>query len=229
MHLSSREYRCYLWGMTPHPGFRYIAGDPALDFVNTVIWAPALFRNERLRDYASLTHWAEGAGVLSPADARRLRRVAAAHPREAAAALRRAHALRAAIRDVFTGVAETGSAGPALEELTAAAAEALRHRRLEPVTGTPDAPPARWTWSGGDRLDSVLWPVAFAAAELVVSDEARSVRVCGGEECGWMFVDRSRNGLRRWCQMEECGTLAKSRRRAHARQRDRRSALPRAE
>jgi predicted RNA-binding Zn ribbon-like protein len=28
-----------------------------------------------------------------------------------------------------------------------------------------------------------------------------------------MYVDRSRNGLRRWCQMETCGTREKSRRR----------------
>jgi predicted RNA-binding Zn ribbon-like protein len=29
-----------------------------------------------------------------------------------------------------------------------------------------------------------------------------------------MYVDRSRNGLRRWCQMEVCGTKEKSRQRA---------------
>ncbi|HEV2853834.1 MAG TPA: CGNR zinc finger domain-containing protein [Thermoanaerobaculia bacterium] len=32
-------------------------------------------------------------------------------------------------------------------------------------------------------------------------------------DCGWMYVDCSRNGLRRWCEMETCGTLEKSRRR----------------
>ena len=34
-----------------------------------------------------------------------------------------------------------------------------------------------------------------------------------GADCGWMFVDRSRNRLRRWCQMETCGTMEKTRRR----------------
>jgi predicted RNA-binding Zn ribbon-like protein len=29
-----------------------------------------------------------------------------------------------------------------------------------------------------------------------------------------MFVDRSRNGFRRWCQMATCGTEEKTRRRA---------------
>jgi predicted RNA-binding Zn ribbon-like protein len=39
------------------------------------------------------------------------------------------------------------------------------------------------------------------------------VRVCDGDDCGWMYVDRSRNGFRRWCQMRTCGTREKTRRR----------------
>jgi predicted RNA-binding Zn ribbon-like protein len=63
------------------------------------------------------------------------------------------------------------------------------------------------------RLDTVLWPVLWSAASLIASDESSRIRVCGGADCGWMYVDRSRNGFRRWCQMETCGTREKSRRR----------------
>ena len=45
------------------------------------------------------------------------------------------------------------------------------------------------------------------------AEEAERIRVCGGPDCGWVYVDRSRNGLRRWCEMETCGTQEKSRRR----------------
>ncbi|MEO8561896.1 MAG: CGNR zinc finger domain-containing protein [bacterium] len=48
---------------------------------------------------------------------------------------------------------------------------------------------------------------------------SRSVRQRGGADCGWLYVDRSRNGLRRWCQMEVCGTREKSRKRAGRRAR----------
>jgi predicted RNA-binding Zn ribbon-like protein len=58
-----------------------------------------------------------------------------------------------------------------------------------------------------------MWPVIWAAANLLKSDELSQVRVCDGDDCGWMYVDRSRNGLRRWCQMRTCGTREKSRRR----------------
>jgi predicted RNA-binding Zn ribbon-like protein len=62
-------------------------------------------------------------------------------------------------------------------------------------------------------MGAIIRPVVKAAAELLVSSEAARVRVCGGPACGWMYVDRSRNHLRRWCRMETCGTREKSRRR----------------
>jgi predicted RNA-binding Zn ribbon-like protein len=36
------------------------------------------------------------------------------------------------------------------------------------------------------------------------------VKLCA--QCSWLFVDRSRNGSRRWCSMGECGAQVKMRR-----------------
>jgi predicted RNA-binding Zn ribbon-like protein len=193
---------------------RYIAGDLALDFVNTAAWGAAGPYNERLVDYPALTRWAEGAGSLPPRTARRLRRRAAAQPAAAAAVLARARALRLSLMRIFRAVAAGRAPGPELARLDAAVRAATRHRRLTRRARAAGAA-AAWEWAGGDaRLDAVLWPVALAGAALLTSEEAARVRVCGGEDCGWVFVDRSRNGLRRWCEMEVCGTRAKSRRRA---------------
>jgi predicted RNA-binding Zn ribbon-like protein len=55
---------------------------------------------------------------------------------------------------------------------------------------------------------------AAAAVDLLRSTDLARLRQCrvdlGG--CGWMFIDHSRNGSRRWCQMADCGTQVKSRR-----------------
>ncbi len=76
-----------------------------------------------------------------------------------------------------------------------------------------------WRWErAASRPEAVLWPVVWATAQLLTSPDAAQLRVCGGPGCGWVYVDRSRNGLRRWCEMQTCGTHEKSRRRA-ARQR----------
>ncbi len=48
-------------------------------------------------------------------------------------------------------------------------------------------------------------------AELLVAPELARVRLCEGDDCGWLFVDGSRAGSRRWCDMSDCGNLAKVR------------------
>jgi predicted RNA-binding Zn ribbon-like protein len=55
--------------------------------------------------------------------------------------------------------------------------------------------------------------LVVAAVELVRTVDVRQLRACPVEEggCGWLFLDRSRNGSRRWCAMEDCGTRAKIR------------------
>lgn len=68
-------------------------------------------------------------------------------------------------------------------------------------------------WREAGRLESILWPVVWSAASLMLSGDAGRIRVCGGPDCGWIYVDRSRNQLRRWCQMATCGTREKTRRR----------------
>lgn len=35
------------------------------------------------------------------------------------------------------------------------------------------------------------------------------LRTCGNPECDWLFVDRSRNHSRQWCDMGTCGSRAK--------------------
>ena len=71
----------------------------------------------------------------------------------------------------------------------------------------------RWEWRGAAaRLESPLWPVARAAAALLTSPELARLRQCGGDDCGWLFLDGSRNHSRQWCTMEDCGNLSKVRR-----------------
>ena len=38
------------------------------------------------------------------------------------------------------------------------------------------------------------------------------LRACGNRRCGWLFVDRSANGRRRWCDPKACGNRMKVRR-----------------
>jgi predicted RNA-binding Zn ribbon-like protein len=206
----------------PDLPFKYVGGDPCLDLVNTVDWTRQGLANDRLADYARLTRWAEGAGLVSRREAERLRREEEARPREAQAAYEAALWHRQVLQRLFASIAAGERPGAALDDFNDLLAEALRRLRVSPIAKTGRArvvqSPVAWEWQGrDDDLGSLLWPVVWSAAHLLTSLEARRVRVCASTDCGWIYVDRSRNRLRRWCEMETCGTMEKSRRRSERR------------
>ena len=199
----------------PDLPFKYVGGDPSIDLVNTVDWTSRGPEQDRLTNYQRLIEWAQGAEIIPQRAAAALRAKAKAHPREAAVAYKTALQARAVLWRVFGSLARDESPAEALGEFNRLLAEALEHLRVLP-TGQKRQPgrSLRFHWDQlGDSLGSVLWPVVWSAASLLVSDESNQIRICGGPDCGWMYVDRSRNGLRRWCQMETCGTREKTRRR----------------
>jgi predicted RNA-binding Zn ribbon-like protein len=52
--------------------------------------------------------------------------------------------------------------------------------------------------------------ILHSAFELAFSPAAQRVKVCGN--CGWLFIDRTRSGNKRWCTTEICGSRTRSRR-----------------
>jgi predicted RNA-binding Zn ribbon-like protein len=46
---------------------------------------------------------------------------------------------------------------------------------------------------------------------LAATGELSRLKMCGSEECEWIFFDRSRPGNRRWCSSKRCGNRQKTR------------------
>jgi predicted RNA-binding Zn ribbon-like protein len=192
--------------------FLYVAGDPALDLINTVDWTSRGPEDERLESYEHLTRWAEGAGVIDVATGHRLRRVGKARPRAAVAALAYALEVRGTLHDLFGAIARGDPAEPALARFNRLLRDALAGLEIAPVDGGGTGYGWRWRGEGSDPR-AIVWRALWSAAGLLQSTEIGNVRICDGDDCGWMYVDRSRNGLRRWCSMRSCGTREKTRRR----------------
>lgn len=191
--------------------YQLVGGHVALDLVNTVDWRgdPAR-RQELLATFDDLLAWAQASTVATPAEVRTMQAAARRDPLRAERALKRARRLREllarALAAASRGVAP--SAGD-VRRLNAFLAAALAHRQLD-VRRTSVV----WSWSAGpdETFDALLWPVVLAAAELLTSDDRSRIHECGGDGCGWLFLDTSRNGRRRWCTMQGCGNRAKARR-----------------
>jgi predicted RNA-binding Zn ribbon-like protein len=168
-----------------------VAGHLALDFANTVDDPLGPTRHDHIGTYPELLRWSVRAGALPASQADGLR--------GSAAALRKAHALRDVLNDVFVAVA-TGTA-PAWGGLRPFAADAVANSELSPTH--------ELIWPAAGAPHAMLWPVAYAAERLLTSPDIHRVKQCAG--CPWVFLDHSRNASRRWCAMNDCGTHAKVR------------------
>jgi predicted RNA-binding Zn ribbon-like protein len=185
-----------------------IGGSLCLDFTNTVgSWGDSQ-PSEWLDNYAGLVAWSCHAGALDKRNAPRLLRAAARQPEDAARVYARAVALRAALYGIFRSRIDGKRARiDQLAVLNGILSGALAQARL---AATPNG--IEWSWMGkGAGLDCLLWPLARSAAELLTSPLADHLRHCANDTCGWLFVDMSRNGSRRWCSMSDCGNRAKAR------------------
>jgi predicted RNA-binding Zn ribbon-like protein len=166
-----------------------------------------------LVDYGDFLRWAAGAGVITRKQGAALARATAAAPAKRDFALASARHTRWVMRALFSSLAAGRLDPPALTAFNDMVSESTQRLIL---TGSSRRHPSRlqWHWRDSEvNCESPLWPVVWAAANLLSSQESSLIKECGGRDCGWLFVDRSRNGLRRWCEMRTCGTREKSRRR----------------
>jgi len=187
--------------------FDYTSGSLCLDFANT--WGdrsdPA---KDRLKDYSDLLDWARGAGLIDERTRDELGKLA---NREADRSL-----------GVFRGSLDLRDTLYRLCSTTAAGQKPSRHDVAALNTALQSVPKQQlccggecceWDWPDGKGdLRQVLWPVVQDAADLVTSGDVARIRECGAPDCNWLFLDHSRGGRRKWCDMSTCGNRAKARR-----------------
>ena len=184
-------------------------GAVALDFANTVSWRRSDRPIERLREYGDLVEWARQSGILTTPAAQTLVRAAGRDAALAARVLARAQALREAIYRLLAGLG--GGRSPAADDLGLLDREfhdALRHLHLTP---TPAGVRLTWARDAEPPLALPLWAAVRSAADVLVAANQRRLKTCPASNCGWLFLDTSRSGTRRWCDMKVCGSRAKAR------------------
>ena len=187
--------------------FDWSGGHPALDFVNTLDERPLPEPIEHLVTYSDLVSFTELAGLIAPAQARHLRRLAGPAP---ARAVRRARKLR---EDLFGALAVLRGRGPipsgALRTIAAAIGQAHGARAL---SASPGGHFAHYDWSSPRAADMPLHACALAIEELLIDTDRSRIRKCRAPDCNVFFIDKSKARRRHWCSMTNCGNREKQRR-----------------
>lgn len=200
---------------------KLVGGRLCLDFINTVDGrksdsprrkSPSFnsqLLGDKLGEYPDLVEWSRHSGIVTATEAERLIQASKRNAGEARDVFDRAIALREALYRICKAIMrgrppQRVDLGTVNDELL----EARTHERL-----THGAHGFTWEWVGSEAaLDRMLWSIAHSGAELLTTGDLSRLRECGGEECGWLFEDTSRNRSRQWCDMQDCGNLAKVRR-----------------
>jgi predicted RNA-binding Zn ribbon-like protein len=196
-----------------------VGGHPALDLVNTVergMPAPGTRPRDHLADPPDLLRWARRVGLVDDGEADAVAGSWAREPGSGHAALAAVREVREALHMALLaatggGPTDPGAAAVALEQLHGRWAASVGRSRL--VLEPEGASAARLAVGGTPAL---LVPdrAADAALDMLRGADLARLRRCPPEAggCGWLFLDRSRNGSRRWCRMADCGSTVKARR-----------------
>lgn len=180
-----------------------LGGRVSLDFANTVSGLGTTFERDHLVSVEALTAWLRHVGLIhgAPASSRDLP--------AAPATLTKALALRDVINRIGTALVKgIGPDRSDLADLNKAAGHGLGQLEL---SANPDGQyglviPAAMT------SDGIFAWLALDAIDLLRFADLSRLRRCEGEDCGWLFLDSSKAGRRRWCDMTVCGNRAKARR-----------------
>jgi len=189
-------------------GDEFVSGCLALDFVNTVGGDRRSAFKEKLENFEDVLEWLEASGTCPGRVAAQLRSLAQKKPADA----RRAFDATLEARETLYRVFEARRCGHAiakgdLGQLNDILARSGQHLCLRNIRGD-----ISWRWDDEVELERPLYLVARSAAELLVSQRSDRLRRCEGEDCGWLFLDLSKNRSRRWCNMSGCGNRAKVKR-----------------
>jgi predicted RNA-binding Zn ribbon-like protein len=176
------------------PKHEFVAGRLSLDFCNSLSPTRRPTRRDRIEKPEDFLAWAQRAGCKL-------------EKKPGPKALAQLHRLRGALIGIFHALAEQRPPAAAeLEVLNGELAQARAAERLVPARSgyeVEDASP--------QPIDRIRHAIARDAAALLTGD-LRRVKRCPSHDCLWLFHDESKNLSRRWCAMDDCGTLEKVRR-----------------
>jgi predicted RNA-binding Zn ribbon-like protein len=183
---------------------RFSGGTLALDAANTVVYREDPARSfDRFDDPAEIARFAAAASGFLAGELSH-RELAVPDPLAIHATVL---AIREATDRLFRGAASKGGLdATALPPFLRACADGLEVGACG-RGGACGCGAIHGTQAGMIAFEAAL---AASALALLAEPKYRRIRVC--PNCNWLFLDKSRNASRLWCDMAVCGNRSKARR-----------------
>jgi predicted RNA-binding Zn ribbon-like protein len=184
---------------------RLDGGTFCLDFVNTIPDRVDGSNRDHLGNFNDLIYWARKAKVIDNAGFSALEKSGGTNERKAKDFFTEAVNLRTLIYAIFQPVSQGHKVKPA--DLDAFNKLGSRYFSFLGISAQKDGFAEQWNFETGN-FHAVTAPIFKSAYELLLSDKLGRVKEC--PNCGWLFLDTTKNGRRRWCSMQDCGSNVKA-------------------
>jgi len=184
-----------------------LGGWLCLDFTNTVGSRREEPMFDYLTGYEAILIWSSRLSTLEEDQIKELREIAAQNSKQAQISFLNIQSAREALFQFFQAMSfHKIPTNKIQSQFNFFIHQSFKHLALTfSVEGT-----AKWDWKKSAKpLDLPLYPIMHSAYQLVNSDLMARLKEC---HCGWLFLDRSKNQSRRWCDMQTCGSAHKARR-----------------
>lgn len=193
---------------------RLVGGMAVLDFLNSCNGRrPGTSLREVTDNLLSLEdviYWFHHARIISADELSHYLSLVSTSPFQQSRAHEQLISFRESLYQLFFPIAEGRRiSGETLNVLNQALVETAPYRQLEPAGFE-----SIWVWRRSatveDMTASLIGRLAVQAADLLTSPDLVRLKICGTLACDWLFLDTSKNGRRRWCQMSVCGSREKA-------------------
>ena len=198
--------------------WKFIGGRLCLDFVNSVggreeleekPYPENIIVKDKLENFNDFITWGKDIGIITEAERKYLLNLNSSEKKETEITFKRAIELRESLFKIIYDVINNKEPDEKMIQiLNREYSIANENRKLVYMNNKIE-----WQFSRDPfKPDYLIWVIAESVVKLLSSEVISRVKICAGDDCGWLFLDTSKNKSRQWCDMKDCGNVAKVRR-----------------
>ncbi len=180
-------------------------GSLCIDFINTVKDRMSRPVDDYFSGFDDFLYWAERLKIINNKQYKSIERNAKRQKEEAGLYFEDAIAYRETLFELFLAISKGKKVAPhILESSNQMFAAYLPYLKL---IQHQNKFIENWSFDEGS-FKNLLAPVVNDCYELLLSGKTDRIKDC--PKCGWIFLDTTKNGRRRWCTMKTCGSSVKA-------------------